>query len=138
MVKQQSSYILRIEALTSLKRILVVDGDGNFRRSLRIDLEESGYQVTEDNSYLQAEKRLSEQIFDYVIIDIEPVLQEGIELAEFISLVQPETNVIFTSSYNYSEFYSDAFLIGKYPFFVKPFDVVELIEILESLNVIEQ
>ncbi len=117
-----------------MKRILVVDADGNFRRSLRIELEENGYQVDEDSSYLKAEKRLSDQFFDYVIIDIEPILQEGIDLAEFISLSHPETGVIFMSSHNYSEFYSDVFLIDKHPFFVKPFNVSELIDILESLH----
>ncbi len=131
-------YFLNTEALTGLKRIFVVDGDSNFRRSLRIELEENGYQVDEDSSYLQAEKRLQKELFDFVIIDIEPILQEGIELAESISLTHPETIVIFMSSYNYSEFYSDAFLIGQNPFFVKPFDVFELIKILKSLGVVEE
>lgn len=131
-------YFLNAEALTILKRILVVDADANFRRSLRIDLEENGYQVDEDGSYLQAEKRLHNQLFDFVLIDIEPILQEGIELAEYISLTHAATNVIFISSYNYSEFYSDAFLIGQNPFFVKPFDVLELIKILKSLSVTEE
>ena len=120
-----------------LKRILVVDGDDNFRRSLRIELEEKGYHVDEDSSYLQAERTLANEKFDYVLIDIEPILQEGIELAEFIMLAYPETNVVFMSSYNYSEFYSDAFLMGETPFFVKPFDVLELTKILRSFEIIE-
>jgi len=120
-----------------LKRILVVDGDDNFRRSLRIELEEKGYLVEEVSSYLEAEKTLANRSFDYVLIDIEPILQEGIELAEFIMLAYPETNVAFMSSYNYSEFYSDTFLMSKTPFFVKPFDVLELTKILSSLEIIE-
>jgi DNA-binding response OmpR family regulator len=114
----------------------LIDQEPNFRHSLAIGLRQSGCEVTEATNYFEAENLLRNQNFDGIILDIEPVLRDWQSIVEYVTYRQPESQLIFTSTFNYSELYPFLLEWGERPFFVKPFDSREILEIFRKERVL--
>ncbi len=117
-------------------RLLLIDQEPNFRHSLAIGLRQSGCEVTEATNYFEAENLLRNQNFDGIVLDIEPVLRDWQSIVEYVTYRQPESQLIFTSTFNYSELYPFLLEWGERPFFVKPFDSREILEIFRKERVL--
>ncbi len=113
-------------------RLLLVDPESEFRHSLAIGLQREGFDVEEASDYLEAENLLRENLFDGVILDIEPTFLDWQTVVELVRLQQPESQILFTSAFNYSEMYPHLLEWGQRPFFVKPFDSAEIMRIFSN------
>ena len=113
-------------------RLLLVDPEPNFRRSLAIGLRQNGCEVVEATSYSEAKTLLRENVFDGLILDIEPVFLDWQGVIESAAFNQPGIRIVFTSAFNYSEMYPFLLEWGEKPFFVKPFDGSEVVGFFQS------
>jgi CheY-like chemotaxis protein len=114
-----------------MMRVLLVDDDTNFRRSLAIGLETSGCQVHEAQSgmealeFLQANQKTEDPVSG-VVIDARMPGLDGFWLADQITAMYPILNVIILSAHAYpSE-------IKGYNVLSKPVPIPLLIETLEQ------
>ena len=110
--------------------VLLVDDDVNFRRSLAIGLETSGYHVYEASSgmealeFLQSPKK-KENPVDGVVIDARMPGLDGFWLADQISAKYPSLRLVILSAHAYPTETS------QYKILTKPVGIPVLVEALK-------
>ncbi len=112
-------------------RLLVVDDDSNFRRSLVIGFEGMGYRVFEAKSGMIALEFLrsnqeSENKVDAVVVDARMPGLDGFWLADQLSIMYPSLQVLILSAYPYSE------KLDRYTVLMKPIQISTLAEVIEQ------
>ena len=114
-------------------RLLYVEDEENLARLMRETIGK------EFRSFLLAKNgregldRFREDRPDVVVTDITMPEMDGLELAESIRTIDPETPVIILSAYSDKEKLLGAIDVGVKKYFIKPFDPEELLEYLEKL-----
>ena len=116
-------------------RLLLIDQDSDFRHSLAIGLRQNGCDVTEADGFFEAEGLIRNCHFDGIVLDIEPIFRDWEAIVEYVTFHQPESRLVFISTYNYSELYPFILEWGERPFFVKPFDSKEIVQVFQSERV---
>jgi len=109
-----------------MKNILVVEDDENLSKVLSLILQDEGYSVTLCAKIVDAEKKLTSEFFDLVVLDIELPDGNGFDL--FVDIIAPKsTPVVFLSSRSTE---SDRILglkLGADDYVTKPFSTQELL-----------
>ncbi len=80
-------------------RILVAEDDDSMRQYLSRALERSGYEVVAVDRGTAALPILEEQSFDLLLTDIVMPEMDGIELAQHVASVAPQTRVMFITGF---------------------------------------
>lgn len=112
-------------------RVLLVDDDTNFRRSLAIGFDVQGYAVHEVRNgmealeFLQLNQKTDNRV-DGVIVDARMPGLDGFWLADQISLMYPTLRVVILSAHPYPE------KLGHYTLLPKPIRISMLIQVLEQ------
>ena len=114
-----------------MQNVLLVDDDKNFRRSLAVNLEMSGYQVYEATNGMEAlqflkENQEEENKVSGVIVDARMPGLDGFWLTDQLLSSYPELRVIILSAYPYPS-KSD-----RYTFLSKPVKIEELTQVLNQ------
>jgi len=126
---------LRLKKKTAKTKILVVDDDPNIVRTLRDRLERNGYEViTASNGKDGLQAALDEKP-DVVLLDIIMPIMDGHEMLEALRR-QPfgqEPSVIMFTARSQAQDISRANAIGIDDYIVKPFDMSELLERIETV-----
>ena len=103
-----------------MKHIFLVDDDLNFRRSLTIQLELEGFEVSAEEGAEKALDRLKrcrdeEQLPEVVISDVRMPGMGGVQFYQKLKNMCPGLPVLFISAYKQPE------VLSKHPFVKKPF-----------------
>jgi CheY-like chemotaxis protein len=128
-----------LTALTTKRRILVVDNEPDVIVTLQVGLEEgSGFDVDAFTDPLLALKSFKPNFYDLVLIDIVMPKIDGFELYERLKKVDPNVKVCFLTA---SEMYHEEFrkvehcALNKDLFLQKPISTDDLIrEINKKIN----
>ena len=125
-------------ALTTKRRILVVDNEPDITVTLQVGLEEGGFDVDAFTDPLLALKSFKPNFYDLVLIDIVMPKIDGFELYERLKKVDPDVKVYFlTASEMYHEEFRDVehCALNKDLFLRKPISTDDLIrEINNRIN----
>ena len=125
-------------ALTTKRRILVVDNEPDITVTLQVGLEEGGFDVDAFTDPLLALKSFKPNFYDLVLIDIVMPKIDGFELYERLKKVDPDVKVCFlTASEMYHEEFRDVehCALNKDLFLQKPISTDDLIrEINKKIN----
>lgn len=119
--------------------ILVMDDDKHVRDTLKRILEHLGYSVVDAENGSQVISLYTNAMesgskFDLVILDLTiPGGENGGQVFQHLLEYDPLLNAVIYSGYGVSEKYSNLIQMGLKGFVKKPFDVVELSELLEKL-----
>ena len=114
-----------------MRRILLVDDDTHFRRSLAIGLETHGYRVHEVSSgmdalqFLQTDQTAVDCVVG-VVVDARMPGLDGFWLADQISASFPLLKVVILSAHQYPD------RMNSYTMLTKPVAIPLLIETLEN------
>jgi diguanylate cyclase (GGDEF)-like protein len=108
-------------------RILVVDDEARFRRSLSKILEDCGYAITMAASGEEALSHFEKQPYPLLITDIQMPGMSGIQLLKAVKSGHNECEVIVTNSYAYLGKAIEAMRAGAYDCLIKPFKDPEVI-----------
>ncbi len=123
-------------------RVLVVDDEAGFRRSLAIALrraERDGraeYAVVEASGVPAALAELESQAFDLVITDLRMQDATGLDLLDQIKRTWPHTEVIVMTAYGTIEVAVGAMKRGAFDFVTKPFQIDEILH--RTSNAVER
>ena len=75
------------------KRVLVVDDDCEFRRSLKKLLQKAGYQVSQASNGIQASQMLSEKNYPLILLDIHMPGKSGLSVLNEVKGIIPDIDV---------------------------------------------
>jgi DNA-binding NtrC family response regulator len=130
--------ILRMNEVTALKRILIVDDEPTILLTLSYALQTKNLEVVTASRLEQAEEALKRHVFDLVIADIRMsgmLGVEGLELLTYIKRHWPETQVIIMTAHGSEEIQRDAYERGATHYYQKPVDIRELMHKIEELGI---
>ncbi len=114
-----------------IERLLLVDDDNGFRRSLALNLQYRGYKVSEAQSGMDAIKHLkqfqtSEEAVDGMVIDAKMPGLDGFWLADQVVSLYPRIKIVIISAFSYPE------SIHNYEILTKPVHITQLIQALNQ------
>jgi len=90
---------MMIRVTGSMIRILLAEDDDAMRQYLARALERSGYDVVSVDRGTEALPLLEAQSFDLLLTDIVMPEMDGIELAQHVAKVAPDTRVMFITGF---------------------------------------
>jgi len=114
-----------------LQKILVVDDEQNIRRMLNRVLSSEGFIVKEAINGLEALKRLEEEDYSLVLLDLKMPGLNGIETLKKIRELDINLPIIMISAYGSISEAVEAMKLGALDYLTKPFDIEELKIIVE-------
>jgi DNA-binding NtrC family response regulator len=117
---------------TMAHRILIVDDEGNHRRSLSISLRMEGYEVVEAADGQHALDALKREPVDVVIADLMMPRVDGLELARRLRFAYPRTKMILMSAYHLTRSQIERAQVGDIGFLPKPYQFEQLKEQLDQ------
>jgi putative two-component system response regulator len=111
--------------------ILLVDDDASFLESLFLALKDRGYEITTAASGHEAIEKIKSNFFDLIIADIRMPGFDGIDTLAGAREKQPDLRGILVTGYQSSEDPIRAIKHRVDDYFVKPFDMDELLASVE-------
>jgi DNA-binding NtrC family response regulator len=108
-------------------RVLVVDDNENFRKTLCYNLEEHGYEVKECGEGAGALGLVRKEKFDVVILDIRLPGIGGMDLLALLKKECPDLEVVMITAYGDVRSAVEAMKMGAYDYVLKPFEMDELL-----------
>ena len=117
----------------AMKHLLIVDDDDDILTLLQLSLERDGYEIDACSDPITALNKLQEKsyhllISDYIMDDV-----NGVHLLDFARQIQPNcVRILLTGSNDVNMFKKAINNSQIYKFISKPFEVDELIEIVEQ------
>jgi len=109
-----------------LRKILVIDDEQNIRKMLIRVLSPEGFIVKEADNGLEALKRLQEESYSLVLLDLKMPGLNGIETLKKIRENDLNLPVIMMSAYGSIPEAVEAMKLGALDYLIKPFDIEEL------------
>jgi len=114
-----------------MARILVVEDEDNMRTLIKEELTDAGYDVDDAPNAEEALKRLSENGYDLITVDIEMPGMNGLELAGKIREMKRDAKIVLLTAY--SHYKSDLSSWAADAYVVKSMDFTELRETIAKL-----
>lgn len=110
-----------------INRVLVVDDEKAIRDSLKLILEEEGYECDSAADGEEALLKVKNVDFDIVISDIKMPRMDGIQLLKETAKVSPDTFFVIMTAYASVETAIDALRQGAYDYLIKPVEFDDLV-----------
>jgi two-component system alkaline phosphatase synthesis response regulator PhoP len=107
--------------------ILLVDDEENLHEALRLNLEMDGYSVTSAYDGTEALRKVADEYFDLIILDIMLPELDGISVAESIRVNNNEVPILMLSAKNSSADKVLGLKKGADDYLTKPFNLEELL-----------
>jgi len=117
--------------------LLIVDDEPNVLLTLKLVLEEDGYQISTAGSFAEAEKLMvAPARFDAILTDLWMEKEDiGLELARSASKLKPRPIIVIFTGYGSASNARAALSVPVDYFALKPLDVDELKRVLNRLVV---
>lgn len=117
-----------------MQRVLLVEDDAPFRRSLQSYLERSGYDVVNCATARRAIELHSRAPFDLAVIEYHLPDANGADLGRRLMLMRPDLRVVMISFYDYDLISREVRKAGVQGFLKKPFDPAEFDATLKMIT----
>ena len=117
-----------------MARILVLDDDNVFRKTLSRALAARGHEVTAADSGAEAGRLASLKVFDAAIIDMMMPGMNGFEALQAIRMAQPGTACVILTGYGSIADAVKAMRLGGYNYLTKPCSIDDIEEVLAGIK----
>lgn len=116
------------------KTILVVDDDQSINSIFEFVLQQAGYLTITTTSGQECIDIIeSDQTVDLVFLDLKMPGISGIDTFKEIQKLRPMLLVIMMTGYSVDDLLREAFELGAYGVIYKPFDVEEVLSVIEKI-----
>jgi len=122
------------ELLSNKTLILVVDDQFSDRETLKVTLEDKGYQVATAKDSQETIEMVKSKHYDIIFMDVKLPGMDGIETFEQVKKIDPETTVIMMTGYSVEDLPKKAVSKGAYTCIYKPFDMEEVTELAGNIS----
>ncbi len=113
-------------------RILVVDDEESHRIMLRAVLQDAGYETAEAGEGSEAVRKVEQEAFDLILMDIRMGDMDGIEALTEIRKISPRVPVLIMTAYASVKTAVEALKAGAFDYLTKPLDIEELKILIEK------
>lgn len=117
--------------------ICIVEDEEILRVSLKDDLLDAGYSVTDFENPIKALEHFKKKKCDIIISDIRLPEMNGLELLSKIKSIDPNVFVIMMTAFGSVETAVEAMKKGAFDYITKPFDKDELLLIIDKIKEIK-
>lgn len=117
--------------------ICIVEDEEILRVSLKDDLLDAGYSVTDFENPIKALEHFKKKKCDIIISDIRLLEMNGLELLSKIKSIDPNVFVIMMTAFGSVETAVEAMKKGAFDYITKPFDKDELLLIIDKIKEIK-
>ncbi len=114
--------------------ICIVEDEEILRVSLKDDLLDAGYSVTDFENPIKALEHFKKKNCDVIISDIRLPEMNGLELLSKIKSINPNVFVIMMTAFGSVETAVEAMKKGAFDYITKPFDKEELLLIIDRIK----
>ena len=114
-------------AVESDARVLIVDDERDMCSFLSEALRRSSLESDCAYDGMQALRKLSEERFDLVLVDVRMPGMSGLDLLQQIRQHHPHVVVIVMTAYSFLNYAIDAVRYGAYDYLVKPFEQTSVV-----------
>ena len=104
----------------STHKILIVDDDSEFRRSLKRILQKAGYHVSSASNGNQASEMLNKRVYPLILLDLHMPGRSGLELLSEVKEKSPKSKVNMITVDGSAGNYTEAISAGAFAFLHKP------------------
>ncbi|MEJ2569517.1 MAG: response regulator [Anaerolineales bacterium] len=118
--------------MTGKGKILVLDDEAGIRRACRRALEPQGYRIETVGTIEEFSRRLDEESFDLVLLDLMLPDGRGIDLLPLLKERDEDIVCVIITGYATVELAVDAIKQGAYDFISKPFTTDQLLMTVEQ------
>lgn len=114
--------------------ILIVDDNQALALSTALILEYKGYTVATAKNGLEAIKRVEENPFDIIFMDIKMPLMDGVETHRRIKAIRPDAVVMMMTAYAVEDLIQQALEDGAYGILYKPVDIEKVVATIDQVR----
>ncbi len=114
-------------------KIMIVDDDQNFRRSLQQLLEDEGLDVIWAEDGFQAIQKASVNQIDLILMDIFMPGMNGVEAFSKIKEILPGCTVVMMTGFALEDLIQNALLEGAKACLIKPISIQQILEIVNEV-----
>lgn len=119
--------------MTEKGTLLFVDDDVSMCTSMSMVFDHMGYDTHTAFDGAEAVEVVRERSFDLVFMDIKMPNLNGVEALHEIKMLRPKVIVVMMTAYTKDALISEAFKKGAYDVIFKPFDLEQIIALVEQL-----
>jgi DNA-binding NtrC family response regulator len=113
-------------------KVLLVDDEKDFVESLSERLDIRNFDVTCEFNGMDALKRIQEQDFDVIILDVLMPGKDGVETLQEIKKIKPLVQVIMLTGHATVETAINGMKQGAYDYLIKPTDTETLVKKIDK------
>jgi len=125
---------MKKESIYIRLKICVVDDEEIIRITLSDELKDSGHEVSDFNNPLEALDFIKHNEIQVLITDIKMPEMDGIALLKKVLSIKPNIYVITITAYGSLKTAIEAIKLGAFDYLTKPYDQVELENILDNIG----
>ena len=114
------------------KKLIIVDDDMPFRERLGRSMEKKGFLVETISSYNDCLKRISDESFDYAVIDMRLEDGSGLELIKKLKELSPNTKSLLLTGYGNIATAVAAIKTGAIDYLPKPAEIDQIYNALTN------
>ncbi len=119
--------------MTEKANVLVVDDQVGMLETFTDILEDRGFSVVTAEDGFSAIKKVKEQSFDIIFMDIKMPGINGVQTYREIKKINPKIAVIMMTAYSVEDLIKEAIDEGAYTVIYKPFDMDKVIQTIERV-----
>jgi DNA-binding NtrC family response regulator len=120
--------------MSSSRRILIVDDNINFCKTMAAILIRKGHEVATAHSGREALHTIKSHPSDIIFLDIKMPSLNGVETYERIKEIDPHATVVMMTGYAVEDLVQKALEEGAHTVLYKPFDFKEVLTLIDSIT----
>ena len=115
-------------------RILIVDDESNIRKTMVMAVEAEGHDADSVDSGFLALRKLAEESYDLIFLDVRLGREDGLEVLKQIQKVAPRTEVVVFTAHASIETAVEAMRRGAFDYIPKPFTPEYLRQVIQRVT----
>jgi CheY-like chemotaxis protein len=113
--------------------VLVVDDQADSRETVRMILEDQGYQVSEAANGKQAVTKAGKKHYEIILMDAVMPEKDGFTACEKVIETDPDAKVIFLTAHSLVSWVRQALAAGAFSLLSKPVEPADMITLMKSV-----
>ena len=118
--------------MTEKAKILIVDDNLSFCKTMALILKHKGHEVSIANDGFEAIEKVKKEFFDIIFMDIKMPALNGVETYKIIKKINDKIIIIMMTAYAVEDLIQDVLKEGAYGVIYKPLNIENILSLIEK------